>query len=287
MMARVKRLHGEVNVMSKKALIIDNDFFFLEFLTDLLEARGYQVIKAYDVKEGIARLEEEKVDLLFVDMIMPKIDGKQVIRFTRSRFPKPLFPIIALSIIEEMDGTDEIEADYFLAKGPVEKMTTHIETLIDKVEREPIPAHSGERVFLPENLIPRQITGELIETLNFQKAIMESVGVGILVLDRDARIITANALALDTLGRSFQDVLNRQVVSIFPKQEKAKIIDALKKMLLQSGLRKVSFFITVNAHEIGTVISLLKVNDETVGWVIALCLEPGVFIDTDEQRGMT
>ena len=273
--------------MSKKALIIDNDFFFIEFLTEVLEARGYQVIKAYDGKEGIVRLEEGKIDLLFVDMIMPKIDGRQVIRFTRSRFPEPLFPIIALSIIEEMDGTDEIDADYFLAKGPVEKMATHIETLIDKVEREPIPTHSNERVFLPENLIPRQITGELIETLNFQKAITESVGVGVLVVDRDARIITANALALDTLKRSFEDVLNRQVVSIFPEQEKAKIIDSLKKVLLQSRLRKTSFFITVNAQEIRTVVSLLRVNGETVGWVIALCLEPDAFIDGDEKRGRT
>ena len=273
--------------MSKKALIIDNDFFFIEFLTELLEVRGYQVIKAYDGKEGIVRLEEGKIDLLFVDMIMPRIDGKQVIRFTRSRFPEPLFPIIALSIIEEMDGTDEIDADYFLAKGPVEKMAKHIETLIDKVEREPIPAHSDQRVFLPENLIPRQITGELIETLNFQKAITESVGVGVLVVDRDARIITANALALDTLKRPFEDVLNRQVVSIFPEQEKAKIIDSLKKVLLQSGLRKTSFFITVNAQEIRTVVSLLRVNGETVGWVIALCLEPGAFIDGDEERDRT
>jgi CheY-like chemotaxis protein len=270
--------------MTKKALIIDNDFFFTEFLTGLLEARGYQVIKAYDGKEGIARLEEEKIDLLFVDTIMPKIDGKQVIRFTRSMFSEPLFPIIALSIIEEMDGTDEIDADYFLAKGPVEKMAAHVQAVIDKVEKEPIPGHIDDRIFLPENLIPRQITGELIETINFQKAITESIGVGILVIDRDARIITSNALALDILNRSFEDVLNRKVISIFPEQEKAKIIGSLKKLLVKSDLRKTSFFITANARKIKMIVSLLTVGVETVGWVVALCVEPNIFIDGAEKR---
>ena len=44
--------------MAKKALVVDNDFFFVEFLTELLENKGYEVTKAYDGKEGVSRLEE-------------------------------------------------------------------------------------------------------------------------------------------------------------------------------------------------------------------------------------
>jgi len=44
-----------VKQMSKRALVVDNDFFFVEFLTELLEKRGYEVIKAYDGKEGVAK----------------------------------------------------------------------------------------------------------------------------------------------------------------------------------------------------------------------------------------
>ena len=86
-----------MNKIPKKALIVDNDSFFVEFLSELLEAREYLVLKAYDGKEGISRLEGETVDLLLVDMIMPKIDGKQLIKFVRTRFPNAGFPIIALS----------------------------------------------------------------------------------------------------------------------------------------------------------------------------------------------
>ena len=41
--------------MSKKALVVDNDFFFVEFLTELLQKRGYNVTSAYDGKEGIEK----------------------------------------------------------------------------------------------------------------------------------------------------------------------------------------------------------------------------------------
>ena len=42
--------------MPRKALVVDSDFFFVEFLSGVLERRGYQVRNAYDGKEGIAGL---------------------------------------------------------------------------------------------------------------------------------------------------------------------------------------------------------------------------------------
>jgi diguanylate cyclase (GGDEF)-like protein len=42
--------------MAKRALVSDNDFFFVAFLAELLEDRGYEVTKAYDGKEKIFRL---------------------------------------------------------------------------------------------------------------------------------------------------------------------------------------------------------------------------------------
>ena len=43
--------------MIKKALVVDSDFFFVEFLSELLAKRGYQVLKAYDGMEALSLLE--------------------------------------------------------------------------------------------------------------------------------------------------------------------------------------------------------------------------------------
>ena len=265
----------EVGKMMKKALVIDNDFFFMEFLTELLEVREYEVIKAYDGKEGISKLEQEEFDLVFVDMIMPKIDGKQLIRFTRSRFPEAHFPIVALSIIEQMDALSEVGADYFIAKSPVEKMAKSIEMLMDRIEKTPIPAPSDETVFQPDNMIPRHITSELIQSVNFQQAITESIGMGIIVVDRDARIIITNSLALDIINRSYEEVLNREIISVFPSEERAKVMGSLKRVLLKTELKETSLFVIINSQKIRLSVSLLRLNGDIVGWVVALCVEPG------------
>ena len=65
--------------MGKRSLIVDDDFFFVEFLAGLLEARGHEVIKTYDGKQGISKLEQGPVDFIFVDLVIPKIDAMQFI----------------------------------------------------------------------------------------------------------------------------------------------------------------------------------------------------------------
>ncbi len=270
---------------NKKALVVDNDFFFMEFLAELLAARDYEVVKAYDGKEGISKLEQENVDLILVDMIMPKIDGKQLIRFTRSKYPDTRFPIIALSIIEQMEGLSGIDADYFIAKGPAEKMAAHIDMVLDKIEKQLIPASSDEVIIQPDDMIPRHITSELIQSVNFQQAITESIGVGIIVVDRDARIITTNSLALDIIDKSYDEVLNREAISVFPDKERPKVMGALRTVLLRTELRKMSIFVIINSRKIRMIVSLLRLGGEILGWVIGLCVDPGTPINGTAENG--
>ena len=261
-----------VSQMSGRALIVDNDFFFVEFLAELLEKRGYEVIKAFDGKEGISKLDEGPIDLLFSDMLMPKIDGKQLIEFARMKFPDARFPIISVSstIIEQLDVINEIGADYYIAKGPIEQMGAQLNTLMDRIEKRPFVPPTSELFFEPKNLYPRQATVELIDTVNFQRAITESIGIGIIVVDRDARIMNTNSLALDIINKSIVEVLNRPITTIFPTKEKARLIGALKKVIHNPELRKTTFSVTIHSQEIRIIVSLFKKDGGIDGWIIAM-----------------
>lgn len=258
--------------MLKKALVVDNDSFFVEFLAELLEARAYQVVKAYDGKEAITKLKDEEIGLLFVDMIMPKIDGKQLIEYTRNSFPESHLPIVALSgaMIEQLDRLEKIGADYFLAKGPMEKMAKHIERLLDKIEEGILLPPSDKAVFNPGNLISTRISHELVQTVDFYQAINQSIGLGILVIDRDARIIAVNSMAFGIMSKSIDEVLEQQIINIFPEKERPKVLGALKKLLLESHMRRIVFFATINSHSIRFIVSLLRIDEEIAGYVIAL-----------------
>ena len=162
-------------------------------MTELLESKGYEVIKAYDGKEGVSKLEESVFDVLFADLIMPKIDGIQLINLARKRFPSDQLTIIAVSgtLIEQMEDIKNIGADYCVVKGPLEQMTDYLGGLLDNLANN----KSNEPFIDPGRLYPRQATAELVDELNFQKAVFDSIGIGILVVDRDARVMRANAMS--------------------------------------------------------------------------------------------
>lgn len=261
--------------MSSKVLVVDNDFFFVEFLSDLLSGRGYHVIKAYDGKEAIGLLESDSFDLVFLDMVMPKIDGEKVIKYVRARFPDAGFPIVALSgsIIERLDELGEIGADYYIAKGPLEKMEVEIVRFIQEFEISgPDFGAVGEadRYFEPKHLYPRQETAEMMEAVEFQKSIIESLAHGVIVLDRDTRLIQANLKALNILGLGMEDLLNRLFASLFAHRERPLLLEALKE--LATGGAEGFYRMSVDTATVRVMLNmtLLKVGSEVSGWVVVV-----------------
>lgn len=61
--------------MSKKVLVIDDDENAVKFLSVVLSENGYEPLAAYDGREGLEKLKEEKADLIILDVMMPKKSG--------------------------------------------------------------------------------------------------------------------------------------------------------------------------------------------------------------------
>lgn len=258
--------------MAKKALVVDNDFFFVEFLTELLEKRAYEVIKAYDGKEGISKLEEAVFDILFADLIMPKIDGLQLIKFARQKSSESHLTIIAVSgtLVEQMEDVKTIGADYCVVKGPLEEMTDVVNGLLENLEIPGVSESNHEQVVETGKLYPRQATAELVEGMKFQKAVFDSVGVGILVVDRDARVMSANAMALELLNKPLEDVLNQRITAAFPQEGRGRLVNALKEVAKNLNLRRRSLRLKFGSAELKLVASMLRLGNDLDGWILTM-----------------
>ena len=79
-------------------LVCDDDKEIVEAIEIYLTQEGYEISKAYDGEEALKKLKEEKIDLLVIDVMMPKLDG---IRATLKIREKNNMPIIILSAKSE------------------------------------------------------------------------------------------------------------------------------------------------------------------------------------------
>ena len=61
--------------MAKKIMILDDDPVFVDFLVDLFKDNGYETCFAHNAEEGFHVMENEKPDLITLDLDMPKVTG--------------------------------------------------------------------------------------------------------------------------------------------------------------------------------------------------------------------
>ena len=67
-----------------KVLVADDDKEIVELLSIYLHNEGYEVVKAYDGKEALSKLRTTNdIDLLLLDIMMPVMDGMQVVKELR------------------------------------------------------------------------------------------------------------------------------------------------------------------------------------------------------------
>lgn len=122
-----------------KILVVDDDPDMRETLEMILASAGYTVVTACDGEECLARLKEERPDLLILDLLMPRMDGFEVCKALKDprRAKYADIPIIILSSIREgvsqrryeLETGVQLDVDDYVEK-PVES-----NVLLDRVGR--------------------------------------------------------------------------------------------------------------------------------------------------------
>ena len=108
--------------MSKKILIVDDDYAIVEFIKTVLKTKGYQAVVAYDGEEGLQQLQSVKPDLVILDLRMPKMSGLEFCRAVRRDPELGGVPILVISsLAAEVEKPEEfwrqgLGCDEFLAK---------------------------------------------------------------------------------------------------------------------------------------------------------------------------
>jgi len=93
--------------MAKKILVIEDDKFLRELISQKLLKEGYDILEAIDGEKGIESAKTEKPDLILLDLILPGIDGFEVLARIKSDPEASKIPIIILSNLGQKDDIEK------------------------------------------------------------------------------------------------------------------------------------------------------------------------------------
>ena len=107
-----------MNKHEKKILIIEDEDALRSILADALRHSGFVVIEAKDGHAGIMSAESAHPDLILLDILMPRMDGRAVFKAFRENEKTRAIPVLFLtnlSTVESISGAlDGEKADYII-----------------------------------------------------------------------------------------------------------------------------------------------------------------------------
>jgi len=92
--------------MAKTILIVEDDKFLRELISRKLREENFNIIEAVDGEEGIKKIKEEKPDLVLLDLILPGIDGFEVLLKMKEDVSVSQIPVIILSNLGQKDDVE-------------------------------------------------------------------------------------------------------------------------------------------------------------------------------------
>jgi two-component system, OmpR family, alkaline phosphatase synthesis response regulator PhoP len=103
----------------EKILVVDDHKEMVDLIEDSFRLRGYQVVGASNGQEALAKVYQEKPDLVLLDVMMPLIDGYEICQTLKSNEETKNIPVILITVKgneSDIERGFEVRADGYVVK---------------------------------------------------------------------------------------------------------------------------------------------------------------------------
>ncbi|MCA9351681.1 response regulator [Patescibacteria group bacterium] len=119
----------------KNVIIIEDDTPLTNALREKLEGAGLQVTIAQDGVTAITKVHEVNPDVVILDIVLPQVDGKEVLKNIRNHEDTKDLPVFVLTNVADTESICEVSEDgktsYFLkVNTPLEEIVKRVQALL-------------------------------------------------------------------------------------------------------------------------------------------------------------
>ena len=90
-----------------KILIIEDDTFIMDMYQTKFEMAGFETLKAKDGDKGVKAAKKEKPDIIILDIVMPQMDGFEVLKAIKKDSETKDIPVVLLTNLGQRENIEE------------------------------------------------------------------------------------------------------------------------------------------------------------------------------------
>ena len=215
--------------MPERILIVEDEAKLARFVELELRHEGYEVDKAPDGREGLEKLESGAYDLALLDIMLPGLNGLEVLRRARRTVDTPVIMLTARdSVMDKVTGLDMGAEDYITKPFEIEELLARIRAALRKGTRRQAESHvltagpltlDADRYTAAWNGQPIELTHREFKLL---KVLMENPGI----------VLSRNTLMERVWGYDYMGETN--IVDVYVRYLRGKIDDVYNVKLIHT-----------------------------------------------------
>ncbi|WP_340007806.1 response regulator transcription factor [Paenibacillus sp. FSL K6-0276] len=148
--------------MSKKILIVEDDVHISKIIKMNLNVVSYETMEVYDGEAALELVQQEKFDLILLDVMIPKLDGFALMERIRPYGIPVIFLTAKNSVYDKVDGLKLGADDYMIKPFEAIELLARIETVLRRYgKEEQVMAFQSLLVDLDKREVTKQ--GEVVE----------------------------------------------------------------------------------------------------------------------------
>ncbi len=115
-LSKLRARSEEERSRKSRILIVDDNRSVVRLAERALQKEGYDVITAFDGLDGLRKVKEEKPDLIILDIVMPELNGFQVLGLVRQHTKTPVIMLTTECNMDSVKSTLALGADDYVVK---------------------------------------------------------------------------------------------------------------------------------------------------------------------------